>query len=1104
MRINQFHSGNAVGDAITNQMFLIQEILQKNGYESNIYGEFINPAFAGKILPIQDYKDSPDNILIVHHSMGIGVFDLVTSFRDKKIVIYHNITPEKFFTDENIKKYIRIGLEQMRQYGEKADYFIADSNYNRKQMLEMGIPNKIDVLPVHVSLDRFDKVSSNLDISNRYKDTNNILFVGRVVWNKCQADVLKAFAVYNKYFNKKSNLFIVGDDGNSYAQELSVMAEQQGIKDHVFVTGKVDEESLKAYYEVSKLFLCMSEHEGFGVPLLEAMKLGKPVIAYRSSAIPETMGKAGILVTEKKHELIGALINEVIEDKDLYNKIVDDQKLRIQKLQKTDTETILLKAIKQLKDKSRKRTIQMQGPFETSYSLAIVNRKLIEAIDDIGKDDVSIYCTEGPGDYLPKSEDLKDKPHAKKLWEKSKECEYPDVTIRNMYPPRVNDVVGGLNFQSFGWEESVIPESYIKDFNTYLDGIGTMSDYVTEKLIECGITIPVKTMGIGVELVENYEDLKPFHTKSKKSIKFLHISSAFPRKGVDVLLKGFYEAFTGNDDVCLILKTFPNIHNKVSDMIADLNKQYENPPEVEWIDYDMPKEDLYSLYKASDCYVSVARGEGFGLPVAEAMLAKIPVIVCPNSGMADFCNENTALLVDYELVPAQSHLQVDGNQKVSLWAEPNQNALVSQFKYFIENKESKEISEKVSTAYDLISTKFTWNKVAERWLDFIDEVASKQFRPKVAMVTTWNSKCGIAEYTKMEVLASSHNVDYEIYPNYGVELTSKDEDFVKERCWRENFDETLETLSANLLKSPCKIVHIQFHYGLFTNIDSLKNLIERLVETKDVIVTFHKTADDKWGKKILSLKTIVSSLNKCSALVVHQQEDVNRLKSYKIDPELIRVIPHGQIVYPYQPSKIQKQFLGIKSQLVIGSYGFLLPHKGIKEVIQAIALLKKENLDVLYMPVCSLHPAPESSELLKECQQEIEKLGLKENVKMITDFLSNDESMKYLQSCDVVVLPYKETQESASGAVRFCVATQKPLITTKRKIFEEFKDCAIQIDETIPELIAEGIKKALLPEISKKLVENEKTYIAKTSWYETAKKFYELYCGIEMDAEKGV
>ncbi len=115
---------------------------------------------------------------------------------------------------------------------------------------------------------------------------------------------------------------------------------------------------------------------------------------------------------------------------------------------------------------------------------------------------------------------------------------------------------------------------------------------------------------------------------------------------------------------------------------------------------------------------------------------------------------------------------------------------------------------------------------------------------------------------------------------------------------------------------------------------------------------------------------------------------------------------------------------------------------------------------------------------------------------MISGYLQNDESMKYLKACDVMVMPYKPTQESASGAIRFCIASARPMVTTKQKIFDDFKDCAVQIDNATPQLIAEGIKQALNPDISLKLVENEKSYIAKTSWYATADKFYSLYRSI--------
>jgi len=206
---------------------------------------------------------------------------------------------------------------------------------------------------------------------------------------------------------------------------------------------KLTDEELKAYYQSASLFLCMSEHEGFGVPLLEAMAMKVPVMAYRSSAIPETMSGAGILLLDKEPKYVAALMSAVLTDSHLTEKIVEKQSERIGKLCETSTDRILFRAIENMQHGGRKRTIQLQGPFETSYSLAIVNRKLMEAMDDLGQDDISIYCTEGPGDYAPDPKNLADKPHAKRLWEKSLHTTDPDVVIRNMYPPRVSDTNGG-------------------------------------------------------------------------------------------------------------------------------------------------------------------------------------------------------------------------------------------------------------------------------------------------------------------------------------------------------------------------------------------------------------------------------------------------------------------------------------------------------------------------------------------------------------------------------------------------------------------------------------------------------------------------------------
>ncbi len=1094
MRINQFHSGTAVGDAITNMMLELRELLISKGHESEIYAEYIDERLSDSIKPIQEYKGNKEGLLFVHHSMGMNCFDKIIGLPDKKALIYHNITPEHFFEDEGLKKEIRKGLWQAKEYRKYVDYCIADSNYNRKELLGMGYEN-VDVMPIQISLDRFDHVRSEVSVLKEYEKYKNIIFVGRVVPNKCQKDILHAFAVYNKYYNADSRLFIVGDDGmEGYVNELKGICRDYAVEDKVFFTGKVSEEELKAYYETANLFLCMSEHEGFGVPLLEAMKMGVPVISYRSSAIPETMNGAGILVNEKNYAYIGALCNEVLTDSDLYQKIVERQRARIKQLEEINTEEIFLKIIANIISGKRKRNIQLQGPFESSYSLAIVNRKLMEAIDDIDKEDnVSIYCTEGPGDYTPKEKELADKPHARRLWERSKEVTYPDITIRNMYPPRVADVTGGLNFQAFGWEESAIPDHYISNFNKYLSGIGTMTDYVTDILIENGIKIPVKTMGIGVQLVPDFEQLKPYPLKTKKGTKFLHISSAFPRKGVDVLLEGYFEAFTKADDVCLVLKTFANPHNNVEEVLKQLRSRYPEAPDVEWINCDLPDKELNRLYKAADCYVQVARGEGFGLPVAEAMLAKIPVIVSANSGMADFCNEENALLIGFEQMPADTHVTKNGKGKISMWFEPKKEELVSRLRSFAFERENLLLDEKIQKAYDLISTRFTWEAVARRWLEFIEEVKEKQIRPRVSMVTTWNSKCGVAEYTKMEVEATMQNVEYRIYPDYTSKLIAKDESFVSKRVWGNITKGNIAELIRRLSNDASDIIHVQFNYGFF-RLDDLAAAIGRLHEEKKIVITFHKTEDCEINGKTVSLRSITEQLNLCAALIVHQEADKELLRSYGVKKEIIHIINHGQIVYPGISAKFAQKQQKILPGPVIGSYGFLLPHKGIKEVIQAVAVLKKEFPQILYTPVCALHESEDSMEYYNECIAETERLGVQDNVKFITDFLSNEESMWHLQACDVLIMPYKPTKESASGAIRFCMAVKRPVITTRQPIFDEFKGCTYQIEAAEKELIAEAVKILMSDEAAAgDQMEAIEQYLRENSWYATGDKIYKLY-----------
>lgn len=1088
IKINQFHDGTAVGDAVTNQMLLLQDLLRKEGYESEIYAEHIPNELSNRIRPISKYKGCKENILLVHHSMGFDLFDQIISYPDKKVLIYHNITPEKFFTDEGIRKYIRIGLKQAKDYKKYVEYAVADSNYNRKELYAMGYKN-VDVMPINISLDRFESLTHSEQILEKYSNQMNILFVGRVVPNKRQEDIIDIFNVYQKYFNSEAKLLLVGDLGfETYVNYLKQKCNTYGILDKIDFLGKVTESELKSCYESADIFLCMSEHEGFGVPILEAMKMGVPVIAFDSSAISETMGGAGILLREKDFNFTAALIDEVMNDKSLYSAIIENQYRRLEKQCNLSTKDILLHIIKNVESRNRIRSIQMQGPFETSYSLAIVNRRLIETLDEKSEDNCSIYCTEGPGDYIPKEEDLKDKPNAKRLWMKSKHLIYPDVTIRNMYPPRVNDADGALNFSAFGWEENVLPQEYVENFNKYLNGIGTMSDFVTDTLKKSGVTVPVETMGIGVELCKNFENIKPYKIKNKPQTTFLHISSAFPRKGVDLLLRGYYEEFSGDDDVCLILKTFPNPHNTTVQLIEQLNLQFTNPPRIEHINKDLSPEELCSLYKACDCYVQMSRGEGFGLPVAEAMLAKKPVIVSNNTGMSDFCNEDTALIVDYTFEKANSHLSTQQSE----WAKPNVNKMRELMRTFVENSQELCVEHKIDEAYNLISTKFSWNAVADRWMNFIDKVESRRVRPRVALVSTWNTKCGIAEYSRLMVEEMQSYVEFEIYANYGDKLIRNDEVFVKPRVWHSAFQDNVDKLINELLLSSAQIVHIQFNFGFF-KLDDLAKLINEVSIKKKILITFHKVADSDVGGKTVSLSAISAELNKCM-IIVHQEAEVTEMVNKGVNRSNIKIVPLGQLEYVDYGKRAMRDKLGLEQKaLILSSYGFLLPHKGISEVIKAIPKLKKQYGNVMYLVTCALHSAPQSQMYFDECKKIVKNLQIENSVKFITDFLPNDKSIQYLQASDICIMPYLPSKESASGAIRFCIAANRPIIATNQHIFGEFKKEIYQIDKADANLIANAVNELSNTTLAREYVRNMQEYISRTNWRSVTEKIYQLY-----------
>jgi glycosyltransferase involved in cell wall biosynthesis len=1051
--IHQFHSGTALGDAITNQMLELQGLLRRMGHESEVFAEHIPVSLQDRVRSIHGYRGSRSELLLVHHSIGYDAFDEVVSLPNDEVVVYHNVTPERYFEDEGVRHYVRQGREQLELLAHRALFGVAVSNFNRREMLAAGFRG-VEVLPVRVDFREFAPRDRSARAAEHPSD--DWLYVGRLVANKCQHELVRAFAVYASNFESDARLVLVGDrSATDYVDEVRRGAAALGLSDRVVVLGKITDRQLTAAFAGAGVFVSLSEHEGFGVPILEAMAAGVPVVAFGAAAIPETMGGAGVLLRSKEPELVAATVHAVQSDAGLRQRLVQRQFARVDQVGNFDIRRLLQRVVDRASGYRPPREIQVQGPFETSYSLAIMNRRLAEGLDEKAENAVSLYATEGPGDYRPRDEDLSEHPAASRLFERSREVPFPDVVIRQMFPPRVIDTPGGITCEYFGWEESRIPEAMAEDFNRYLDGLGVTSNFVRDVLRASGVDIPIRVVGNGVEAPDTSARVEAPELADLRGFTFLHISSAFPRKGVDALLEAYFSAFDGRSDVTLLLKTFPNPHNGVREILDRLRSHHPSPPDVRWIDRDLGDDEIGGLYGLADCYVHAARGEGFGLPVAEAMAAEVPVISVAYSGLADFVDDRTAVTVPYRLEPAQTHLDIPH----SVWAEPDRQLLAREMQRMVDRRRSPEIEARVRRARELIATRFSWAAAVDRWIEFIRDLEEGAGPLHVAMVSTWNSRCGIAENTRYIVAHAGDSVDYEIFAEVGIEPLDPLAEPGVVRTWRNRWEPELDELEKALGLSTAEVVHIQFNFG-FYEFQRMAALIERELDRRGVVLTLHRTLDYDDRGELLSLRQIGSTLAKVDRLIVHQQSDADYLAEMGLSDN-VSTVPIGTAApVPSSPEEIRSA-LKLGPRPIIGTFGFLLPHKGTLELLRAVDAVREEFPDVLLLALCARYPNVESKEYEEQIRGEIEVRGMEDNVMLVTEYLPDENARMLLGAADMVVLPYRNTGESSSATLRFVLPLGRAVVVTDEPIFTDSRDAVFTVDGEDPPEIAAALRRLL-------------------------------------------
>ena len=328
--IHQLSVSAAYGDAIGGEIFTIRDALRRTGYESDVFVELVDARMASEVRPYQEYREvsGSENVVLLHFSLGSKVSALAREIDDRLVLIYHNITPAEWFAPYalGIARDCQRGRHELAGLAGRTSLALGDSEYNRQELDQLGFA-PTGVLPLIVDLSALDGPADPMVLRRFDDDRTNLLFVGRCVPNKRLEDLLRMFAYYRRFIDHRSRLILVGEYRSFvlYFDALQQLASDLRL-DEVYFTGHVPQAELNAYYRVADCFVCASEHEGFCVPVFEAMYRGLPVVAYSAAAIPFSTGRGVLLLDDKDPALFAETVSNIVADEGLRGQVLARQR----------------------------------------------------------------------------------------------------------------------------------------------------------------------------------------------------------------------------------------------------------------------------------------------------------------------------------------------------------------------------------------------------------------------------------------------------------------------------------------------------------------------------------------------------------------------------------------------------------------------------------------------------------------------------------------------------------------------------------------------------------------------------------------------------------
>lgn len=309
-RIDQITPHLSAKDAIGNHILTLKRLLEAQGFISEVFAEGGESGLPWRSIDQYPNFDHEHNIVIHHYSTGSTLPDRLMRYKAFRVTYYHNITPPSFFLDpDELSSFITClnGYQQMPVVNLVSDYVWAVSDYNAEALHEHGF-KPARILPIIRDYEALTKLPSDPRVSSILSDEKKtILFVGRVLPHKGQHDLILLAQQYKKYIDPNIRVVLIGGHSPGYVAKLKEICRILGLTysldlnqdADIILPGKTTDEAMATVYRKAHAFVCLSDHEGFCVPLVEAMFFGLPIIAHKAAAVPHTVAHGGLVVDKE-------------------------------------------------------------------------------------------------------------------------------------------------------------------------------------------------------------------------------------------------------------------------------------------------------------------------------------------------------------------------------------------------------------------------------------------------------------------------------------------------------------------------------------------------------------------------------------------------------------------------------------------------------------------------------------------------------------------------------------------------------------------------------------------------------------------------------------